>query len=387
MTQMDLFQTQTPETQSSQQVIPVNRSLLQAKGVARKTLATSIRTSLELLHKKRPAWVVLENVYGHLSLGLDEVLNDLESKEYATRTFILPSGAIVGAPHKRDRLWIIGYSKHNGSSSTEVRSEHEENGRGASQGQSKTEQSKRASKRKCNVTMAHTRREHGTEGNATELDEKQTEWASRTVYAESSGERQSDLTNSECEGLEGGQRNDQRGERKTVSAEQHDRDEIRSAFGRSSRVSEQKNAAHTESSRWDCASQQKMDAKTNRRKPRRRFDNSSKDATDTNSQRGRGRQTRGQDAENVRQSPKHQRTDGERMETGQSESSLCGVDDGISTRLDRFDGWHREPEDIPRVAVGIKDRVNRLKGLGNAILPQIAQRIGEVIKVQHEKSR
>jgi hypothetical protein len=31
------------------------------------------------------------------------------------------------------------------------------------------------------------------------------------------------------------------------------------------------------------------------------------------------------------------------------------------------------------VANGISDRVDRLKGLGNAIVPQIAQRIGEVI--------
>jgi hypothetical protein len=68
------------------------------------------------------------------------------------------------------------------------------------------------------------------------------------------------------------------------------------------------------------------------------------------------------------------------METGQSQSSLCGVDDGLSSRLDGFDGFKREPEDIPRVAVGIKDRANRLKGLGNAIVPQIAMRIGLMIK-------
>lgn len=67
-----------------------------------------------IIAQKRPAWVVLENVYGHLSLGLDEVLNDLESKEYSTRTFILPSGAIVGAPHKRDRLWIMAYTSRVG---------------------------------------------------------------------------------------------------------------------------------------------------------------------------------------------------------------------------------------------------------------------------------
>ena len=52
MTQMDLFQTQTPETQSLPQAIPVNHLAGQAKGLVRKTHATSIRTSLELLHKK-----------------------------------------------------------------------------------------------------------------------------------------------------------------------------------------------------------------------------------------------------------------------------------------------------------------------------------------------
>jgi hypothetical protein len=40
----------------------------------------------------------------------------------------------------------------------------------------------------------------------------------------------------------------------------------------------------------------------------------------------------------------------------------------------------REPADIPRVATGVKDRVSRLKGLGNAIVPSIAMQIGLTIK-------
>jgi DNA (cytosine-5)-methyltransferase 1 len=36
--------------------------------------------------------------------------------------------------------------------------------------------------------------------------------------------------------------------------------------------------------------------------------------------------------------------------------------------------WIQEP-DIPRVAKGVKERVNRLKGLGNAIVPQVAAEI------------
>lgn len=32
--------------------------------------------------------------------------------------------------------------------------------------------------------------------------------------------------------------------------------------------------------------------------------------------------------------------------------------------------WLPEPEGAPRVATGVKDRVNRLKCLGNAVVPQ-----------------
>jgi DNA (cytosine-5)-methyltransferase 1 len=59
-----------------------------------------------IIQPKRPAWCVFENVYGHVSMGLDEVLSDLEGEEYATRPFIVPACA-ADAPHRRDRVWII----------------------------------------------------------------------------------------------------------------------------------------------------------------------------------------------------------------------------------------------------------------------------------------
>ena len=51
--------------------------------------------------------------------------------------------------------------------------------------------------------------------------------------------------------------------------------------------------------------------------------------------------------------------------------------DGVSTELAGC--WDREP-DIPRVTTGIKDRVQKLRGLGNAIVPQCAALIMERIK-------
>jgi DNA (cytosine-5)-methyltransferase 1 len=61
----------------------------------------------EIVAQKRPAWCVFENVYGHVSMGLDQVLSDLEADGYATRAFIVPACG-VDAPHRRDRVWIIG---------------------------------------------------------------------------------------------------------------------------------------------------------------------------------------------------------------------------------------------------------------------------------------
>ena len=60
-----------------------------------------------IVEQVRPTWTVYENVYGHFSMGLDEVLFQMEAINYSTRTFVLPSSAI-GARHKRDRVWIIG---------------------------------------------------------------------------------------------------------------------------------------------------------------------------------------------------------------------------------------------------------------------------------------
>ena len=82
----------------------------------------------EIIAQQRPAWCVFENVYGHISLGLDEVLLNLEATGYASRTFVVPACG-VDAPHRRDRVWIIaqyvgdadgcGQSRHNWRSATQ----------------------------------------------------------------------------------------------------------------------------------------------------------------------------------------------------------------------------------------------------------------------------
>jgi len=73
----------------------------------------------DLIKKYRPSWVIGENVAGHISMGLDDVLSDLESEVYTARTFVIPACA-VDAKHRRDRVWIVGNAQHDGRATAEI---------------------------------------------------------------------------------------------------------------------------------------------------------------------------------------------------------------------------------------------------------------------------
>lgn len=66
-----------------------------------------------LVQELRPTWVIGENVAGHVSLGLDAVLSDLEGEGYTCRAIILPAAA-VGAPHRRERVFIVAHAGSSG---------------------------------------------------------------------------------------------------------------------------------------------------------------------------------------------------------------------------------------------------------------------------------
>ena len=61
-----------------------------------------------------PQWVCIENVRGLLSIeqgmAIENMLSDLESVGYWVQTFLIPACA-VNAPHRRDRVWIVGHSR------------------------------------------------------------------------------------------------------------------------------------------------------------------------------------------------------------------------------------------------------------------------------------
>jgi DNA (cytosine-5)-methyltransferase 1 len=58
----------------------------------------------------RPVRCLFENVEGHISLGLREVISDLEEDGYSA-TWGIFSAAEVGAPHQRKRVYILASSR------------------------------------------------------------------------------------------------------------------------------------------------------------------------------------------------------------------------------------------------------------------------------------
>jgi DNA (cytosine-5)-methyltransferase 1 len=69
---------------------------------------------LKIIQAVRPTWVIGENVAGHISMGLDTVLSDLEAEGYQARCFVIPAVA-ADAYHRRDRCWIVGYANESDS--------------------------------------------------------------------------------------------------------------------------------------------------------------------------------------------------------------------------------------------------------------------------------
>jgi DNA (cytosine-5)-methyltransferase 1 len=61
-----------------------------------------------LIKEIRPSWVIAENVSALRSRGLDAVLGSLAEIGYDAEWHCIPASA-VGAPHRRDRIWIVAY--------------------------------------------------------------------------------------------------------------------------------------------------------------------------------------------------------------------------------------------------------------------------------------
>jgi len=312
-----------------------------------------------LIQELRPTWVIGENVSGHIKLGLDSVLEDLASEGYSSRTFSI-SAASIGANHKRERVWTVAYS---GSIANAMRgidnslskksrswSYYEGRGRGNANGISHPSTNERLDSEDVadsNDTRDRTS-QHETNSNWEKINEG---WQEQS-FSEPS--RQSENVENSRRTLW------QRGQ---FSKENEDEigKENANQFERSSSTSKI-DVANSSNKSINSFSNSRSNSKIDEqsREKTRFFDRKSGGETnvaDTNEERlQRQRESSSQFAQKL-------------TSTNNSEERQKGLGGKW---------WESEPR-VGRVAHGIPKRVDRLKTLGNAVVPHIPYYIGQAI--------
>ena len=104
---------------------------------------------LRIIQDCKPKYIIGENVVGLININegvlFEQVQTDLENEGYSVQSVVIPACA-KNAPHRRDRVWIIGNSEHNGSLATKIRGSNEEVAGRTQKGQETTRQFEGASR-------------------------------------------------------------------------------------------------------------------------------------------------------------------------------------------------------------------------------------------------
>jgi DNA (cytosine-5)-methyltransferase 1 len=79
-----------------------------AAGIVEGTRSSLWSYMADVVRVLRPRYVLVENVAALLARGLDVVLADLAACGYDAEWDCIPASA-VGAPHRRDRVWLVAY--------------------------------------------------------------------------------------------------------------------------------------------------------------------------------------------------------------------------------------------------------------------------------------
>ena len=246
-----------------------------------------------LIKEIRPTWGIFENVAGHISMGLDEVLSDLEAEDYAARPFVIPACG-VDAPHRRDRVWIVAHA--NGEGQSDVPQHEQWVARTATVGDTL-----RDGRLATEVgAVAGKASNGGTEGQSVAVQSSGASGREHSEGLEGNTEQSSDVGNTQRSGQSGD------------------------------------------------------DGRRSGQEP----ENGRKDVADTEGKQG-SPDNHGQEQGTVSQSKQGQF----RRSGGGSHPTL----------------WAVEPN-VGRVANGVSNRSHRIKALGNAVVPQIPEQIGRIIK-------
>jgi len=343
----------------------------------------------EIIKHKKPTWVIVENVGGFVNVALDDVCLNLETEGYATQSFIIPACG-VSAPHRRERIWILGKLMDDSK-----RNEHIEEirgGNGEEREDEKRQGEEHSTSRISSGASGLRVSDQGHEGSRDVANTKSNIEDGLSRESESEHDQGDTRLESECSDngriergstqdvadtdVEGLQRRENSGDTQEVGQKSK-----QLIAGRNS----EQDVSNTESigsgsdnndgSSIESSGEDRLQSESRRE----RSSEGTEDVPYSGSERGRGGQTDRQDAEDV-----GELTGSQEHREGNAESRLGGMVDGLSSRLDGHYGFEVEP-DIPRVAEKIPDRVNRLKALGNSIVPQVIYHIGMAILEEERK--
>ena len=278
----------------------------------------------------RPSQCFFENVEGHINRGLESVLQDLEGAGYDS-TWGIFSAEEVGAPHQRKRIFILananGHSlwKQSGGSGREDR---------------KSE------------TLS------GVNGEAQYMANPD---CSRQLQSQGSKSEQWGWTgDSGKEGAMADPDSDDRGDRSsTLPRERWPWLEHRGSSERQLVGQTEETMANTKSKRSNDRQHGERGKTTQKSRLRGKARASGQEMANTINERSQGRLQGRQDSQ----------WEGEHGHTGRSSSAHQQQGSEI---------WDLEPN-VGRVAHGIADRVDRLRLLGNGVVPQTAARAWEVL--------
>ena len=297
-----------------------------------------------LVKECRPTWVIGENVGGHIKLGLDTVLKDLESEGYSTRTFSI-SAASIGANHKRERVWIVAYSECNAN----LREKSRVNG----------EEKKMESKHRENDSASG------------EFIRTSTVRKSDNGYDETLADSNKGRCSSFLDKGSSNQKN-KRGENNSEQSSS-----IKDVADSNDRLSNGKNEeVRTGRNTFNNGSSNLANSGSERLEGHRREYELREDSEE-------GKVSRS--SENVANSERiGQQGSRKPIGPGNTETNSNGKTSGFNHGSEGEEGWWDVEPNVGRVAHGISKRVDRLKSLGNSLIPQIPYYIGQSI-IQSEK--
>ena len=282
----------------------------------------------QAISELRPQYAILENVRGHVSLGLNVVLGEMASIGYDAEWQIV-SAASVGAPHRRDRVIIVAYP-----------SEQLKHGRGH-----------------YNSKGAFGQREAIQEpisgSNSVSTDKVFTEqrWLNALSLI---GSGSADVADPDSIGLE--RKRTQQQATRTARSSQDSRKSMADSDSSDTTDGRQRQGIQgQDSSRGDDGSGSGSDT---RQVSMGSTGQDSGDVANTNTRETSGR---------VGSVPTDTGQVRERRDYAGGKESHAGRQ-----------WWQIEP-DVGRVANGIPSRVDRLRGLGNAVVPQVAELVGRMV--------